>query len=363
MILLRNADIMQVLDMPITIESLRAGYDDLRRGDAAYVPRIDLWSPTGGDDDDYYQSGSMSGVCRSYGVAAVRIKSAVLKWLDDGTVERFCREPGTHMGIILLFATRDGVPLGILQDGYLQHMRVGGAAGIGADLLARADADTVGMVGSGGMAETYLRALAEVRPLRSARVFSPTRDNREAFAARMSSELRIDVQAVDTPEQAVRNAAIVATATDATGPTFDADWVAPGAHVTCVTRRELGPPLLERSDRIVQLGVNSIPYGADVPDMEWRAGANAAYVTGQPEERARIPSGRADERGAYPTLLDVETGRAPGRTDESEITLFITTGTQGLQFASVAGRTFQLAVDAGLGQHFPTDWFLQDIRS
>ena len=362
MLLLRNPDVMQVLDMPTTIEALRVGYDDLGKGDAAYIPRIDLWAPTG-RENDYYQWGSMTGACRAYGVVAVRVKSAVLSWSEAGTVEKYCVEPGTHMGIIMLFSTSDGAPLGIIQDGYLQHMRVGGAAGIGADLLARKDADTLGMLGSGGMAETYLRALAVVRPLRRARVFSRTKENRDAFAGRMSEELGLEIEAVDSPEDAVRDAAIVATATDSTGPTFDASWLSPGTHVTCVTRRELGDELLEKSDRIIQLGINSIPPDVDIPDMEWKAGANAAYVTGTPEERAMIPSGRKAERGAYPTMLDVEMGRAMGRTDDEQITLFITTGTQGLQFAAVAGRTYQLAVEAGLGESFPTDWFLQDIRS
>ncbi|MQB02373.1 MAG: ornithine cyclodeaminase family protein, partial [Actinobacteria bacterium] len=135
----------------------------------------------------------MTGACRAYGVVAVRIKSAVLSWSETGTVEKYCVEPGTHMGIIMLFSTSDGAPLGIIQDGYLQHMRVGGAAGIGADLLSRRDADTLGLLGSGGMADTYLRALAVVRPLRRVRVFSPTAHNREAFAARMSQELGLEI--------------------------------------------------------------------------------------------------------------------------------------------------------------------------
>lgn len=144
--LLTNADVASVLDTAGGIAALRTGYDDLARGDAAYVPRIDLYAPTG-RDADYYQWGSMAGACRSYGVVAVRIKSDVASWPEGRTQEKYCIEPGTYSGIILLYSISNGEPLALLQDGYLQHVRVGAAAGIGVDLMARRDADTLGLVG------------------------------------------------------------------------------------------------------------------------------------------------------------------------------------------------------------------------
>ena len=359
--LLTNADIASVLTMREGIAALRTGYDDLARGDAAFVPRIDLFAPTG-RDDDYYQWGSMAGACRSYGVVAVRIKSDVTSWPDGRTSEKYCVEPGTYSGIILLYSIVNGEPLALMQDGYLQHVRVGAAAGIGVDLMARRDADDLGLIGSGGMARTYLEAIAEVRPLREVRVYSTTPANRERFAEAARAELGLEVRAVGSAEEAVRGAGIVATATDAMSATFDPAWLAPGTHVTCVTRRELSPELIERADRVLQLGVNTIPHGTPVPGMEWKAGGIAAYVAGQPAERARIPSSKSRETGVYPTLVDVHRGEAKARTDDEEITLFVTTGTQGLQFAAVGGRVWQLAQERNLGHPFPTEWFLQDIR-
>jgi alanine dehydrogenase len=359
--LLTNADVAAVLDMSGGIAALRTAYDDLARGDAAFVPRIDLYAPTG-RDDDYYQWGSMSGACRSYGVVAVRIKSDIVSWPDGRTQEKYCIEPGTYSGIILLYSITNGEPLALLQDGYLQHVRVGAAAGIGADLMARPDADTLGLIGSGGMARTYLEAIAEVRPLRSVRVYSTTPANRERFAAAAREELGLPVKAVDSAQEAVTGAGIVATATDSMTATFDPDWLSPGAHVTCVTRRELSPELLARADRVLQLGVNTVPRGTPVPGIEWKAGGIAAYVSGQPHERARIPSSSSRETGVFPTLTDVHLGRARGRTSPDEVTLFVTTGTQGLQFAAVGGHVLQRAREQELGTPFPTEWFLQDIR-
>jgi ornithine cyclodeaminase/alanine dehydrogenase-like protein (mu-crystallin family) len=362
MLYLNNADVQAVLDMRTCLDALRVGYADLARGDAAYVPRIDLWCPTN-RDDDYYCLGSMAGVCRTLGVVAIRIKSDVLTWPDDGrTQEKYCVEPGTYSGVVLLYSTHTGAPLALMNDGYVQHMRVGGCAGLGAEVLARPEAEIVGMIGSGGMARTYLEAIALVRPPRQVKVFSPTREHREQFADEMSERLGLPITAVDSAEAAVRGSDIVATATDAMGPTFDPAWVEPGTHVMCVTRRELDKSIVSRADVVVQLGVHTIPPGTPVPGMAWPMSAVAGYVAGQPAERARLPWKQPAEGGNYRLLSDVQAGRAPGRTHPEQITLFINTGTQGLQFAAVAGRVYALAHARGLGQPIPSEWFLQNIR-
>jgi|SRR3989338_4857026 len=61
-------------------------------------------------------------------------------------------------------------------------------------------------------------------------------------------------------------------------------------------------------------------------------------------------------------FMDLKTGSIPGRTNSRRITFFINAGTQGLQFASCAGRVYQLAKEKGVGRELPTEWFLQDIR-
>lgn len=358
--LLDNDDVRAVLDIRETLTALRRGYDDLRRGEATYVPRVDMLAPTG-RPDDYYQWGSMSGVSASYGVAAVRMKSDVVSWAG-GTQDKYCVSPGRYCGLIFCFRVADGAPLAIVQDGYLQHMRVGGAAGIGTDALARTDATTLGVLGSGGMAWTYAAAIAEVRPLSAVRVYSPTPAHREAFAARVRAELGVSAVAVGRPEEAVRGMAIVATATDSMGPTFDPAALDPGTHVVCVTRRELDDALLERADVVRQLGVHTVPYGAEVPMMEWASGSIASYIAGSPADRARVPRSHPPERGAWPTLLDLQTGQAEGRRTDADITVFVNTGTQGLQFATVTAHAVHLAEAANLGRPLPIDWFLQNIR-
>ena len=94
-----------------------------------------------------------------------------------------------------------------------------------------------------------------------------------------------------------------------------------------------------------------------------RIHGTASYVAGQPDEQTRIPNPTEDVyQGKYDSLIDLMGGKSGGRTTAEDITFFINSGTQGLQFAAVAGRVYQLAKERGLGREIPTDWFLQDIR-
>lgn len=361
MLLLTNTDVEAVLDIAESISALRVAYADLARGDAIYGPRIDYFLPTG-RANDYHQWGNMVGGSVSSGVVAVRMKSDVVSWPNGRSQDKYCARPGLYCGLVLLFSVTDGAPIALIHDGYLQHLRVGAAAALGAERLANPRPKTIGLLGSGGMARSFLEAFTSLFPLVSARVYSPTASHRDTFAREMSERTGITVTAVSDPEAAVTGADLVASATNALGPTFDPSWLRPGAHVTCVTRRELGDELLARSDLTCQLGVHTIPHSAAVPMLEWTAGGIASYIAGTSEDRARIPRSRPASNAEHATLLEVQTGVAPGRTSTEQITLFVVTGTQGLQFAAVAGRAFVLATQRGIGRNLPDEWFLQDIR-
>ena len=216
MLLLTNEDVEQVLDMQSCLQALETGYQDLVRNDATYRPRADTVvtsAPTTQYADAHFRFGSMEGACRSLGTYAVRMKSDV-SHTRDGRLQKYCLEPGKYCGIVMLFSLFDASPLAIIHDGFIQHMRVGGTGGLGAKYLARPDASVVGMIGAGGMARTNLWAFSQLFPLQQVNVFSPTKANRELFAAQMSEKLGIPVVAKSTCEAVVRGAHIVATCTD-----------------------------------------------------------------------------------------------------------------------------------------------------
>jgi ornithine cyclodeaminase/alanine dehydrogenase-like protein (mu-crystallin family) len=361
MLLINNQEVERLLDMKDCIQALEIGYEDLLKGDAVYRPRLDVWVPCE-RPDGYYRWGTMEGASRKIGVFAIRMKSDIVHWPDGITEEKYCIKPGTFCGLIMVFSVRDGEPLAIINDGVLQHMRVGGCAGLGVKYLSRPDASVVGIFGSGGMARSYLTAFNEVRKLEKVKVYSPTKAHREAYAAEMSGKLGVPVEAVDSPEAVVRGSHIVAACTDSTRVVFDEpEWLEEGAHVTCVRACEIGPKVVKRCDVSIKLGRNTVET---MDEGMVRLHGNVGYIAGQPEERARIPDPEVDNyRGDFfRYFMDLKAGKVPGRTSPRQITFFINAGTQGLQFAACAGRVYQLAKEKGLGREIPTEWFLQDIR-
>jgi ornithine cyclodeaminase/alanine dehydrogenase-like protein (mu-crystallin family) len=260
----------------------------------------------------------------------------------------------------MVFSTRNGEPLAIINDGIIQHMRVGGCAGLGAKYLSREDSGVVGIFGSGGMARTYLLAFNEVRKIREVKVFSPTKKNREAYAGEMCEKLGIKVTPVERAEDAVRGCDIVATCTDSIQVVVsDPALIEPGMHLTSVKSNEWHPEIVRKADLVVKMGRATM--NLDVGQM--RIGGEAAVVAGNAEEIKRIANPKVDIFSAdFPLLTDVMSGKLKGRTDRSQVTFFANSGTQGLQFASTAGYVVREAKRRGLGQEIPTSWFLQDIR-
>lgn len=365
MLMISNDVVKQVLTMRECIQAQEAAFAALLSGEAIFRPRIDMYVPCD-REDGYYRWGSVEGA--SDGVLAVRLKSDVVTWpkSPDGSwsENKYCIEPGTYCGLVFLFSTGNGEPLAIMNDGYLQHMRVGGAAGIGTRLLAREDAHVVGMIGSGGMARTFLEAIAEVRDINKVKVYSRSADNRQRYAAEMSAELNIEVVPVDSPREAARNVDILTTCTDSMKPTIEPDWLEPGMHVVNLGMHEISQETAARFDVRVQQGKEGLSIPESASFRKDVGGSLGAYVMGTPDQRRRLPPGpkksRADDSPVY---TDVISGKAPGRTDRAQITHYGTVGNWGVQFSSVGALVYRKARAAGLGRELPTEWFLQDIRN
>lgn len=364
MIFLTNQHVEQVLDMRSSLEAMEEAYRELNEQRASYRPRIDFYVP---QEPHYYRWGTMEGASRKLGIFAIRMKSDMLVWNREGefqTEDKYCIKPGTYCGLIFLLSVRNGEPLCLMNDGYLQHMRVGACAGLGAKYLARKDSRVLGMLGSGGMARTYAMAIKEVRPIQEIRVFSPTKANRESYAAEMKERLGVEARPVDSPEKAVKHADIVAMATDSLLPVIKAEWLEPGMHVTNVRSNEVGRDVIARADVVARLGSATLQFDKQPPGTIGGSDGMFAYFAGTAEERKRLPTSpsRAIDNAKIGTIPDIIAGRWSGRTDDRQVTFLNNQGTQGLQFAAVGGKAYELARANGLGHPLPLEWFVQDIR-
>ncbi|HSM19042.1 MAG TPA: ornithine cyclodeaminase family protein [Hyphomicrobiales bacterium] len=365
MLFIHNDVVEQVLTMADCIDSLEHAFRQITSGGAIHRPRIDMYVPCE-REDGYYRWGTMEGA--NDGIFAIRMKSDVMTWPRDAEgnwrENKYCVQPGTFCGLIMLFSTQNGEPLAIINDGVLQHLRVGAGAGVGAKHLARKDAQTVGMLGSGGMARTFLEAFTVVRDIRSAKVYSPTRENREAYAEEMSAKLGIEITPVDTAREAVRGVDILSTCTDSMAPTFEADWLEPGMHVVMLGPAEISQAALARFDVKVRQGTG----GLNLPESERVKSeighSPVAFVAGTEEEMKRLPpkTKSLGFGGDFPDYCDLVEGRCAGRETDEQISFYHNMGNQGLQFSAAGGLVYRKAKEQGLGTVLPTEWFLQDIR-
>ena len=358
---LDNADIRQVLDMGLAVDALEEAYIALAAGDGVCRPRIDIEIPTGADGKTY-RWGTMEGGSAG-GYFAIRMKSDIIYESDDTgvrTIEKYCVEPGTFCGLIFLFDTRDGAPLALINDGHLQHVRVGADSAIGVKHMARGDARVVGMLGSGGMARSHAEAFAKVRPISRIQVYSPTPEHRNAYAQEMRETLGIETVAVDTPQAACAGADIVAGCTDAKEPVLYGDWLEPGTHITCIGGRP-DASAFARVDIALRLGDSPAPRG--LPEFELKD-EHLTYAVRSRNGDAPAKRGHGTQvEGRTVRLADLVSGAAKGRTSADQITFSERGNIQGAQFHAVAGKVYEIAAKRGLGREIPTSWFLQDIRN
>ena len=366
MLLIDNDVVAAVLTTKDCIEVQERAFAGMLTGASVCRPRLDTFVPCE-REDGYYRFGSIEGA--TGGIHAVRLKSDIMTWPRnaDGSwsEQKYCMEPGTYCGLVLLFSTANGEPLAILNDGHLQHMRVGAAAGVGARLLARPDARRVGMIGSGGMARTALEAFVAVRPIEQVRVYSRDLANRTRYAREMSAQLGIAVEPVDTAREAVRGADIVAGTTDSMLPIVQADWLEPGMHIVAIGPLDFAPECEARIDVVVRQGDEAFALPETGQFRRDLGHSRSAFVGGSPDEQKRLPPVIRKQRSgkSWPFYADVVARHAPGRTNPDQITQYRPVGNWGLQFAACGGLAYHAAKARGLGRVLPTEWFVQNIKN
>jgi alanine dehydrogenase len=356
MALLINNDVTaRVLTMDAAVRAMERVLKQYAQGLATFQPRTDIWAPTavGGD---FYRWGSLLGAMYDPPTLALRFKSDVISWIEyEGAVteEWHNMRPGIYCGFIILIDMTNGEIIGLMNDGVLHHVRVGATAGVGAKYLSRRDSAVLGVVGSGGMAETYAEAICLVRPIEEIRVYSPTKAHREAYAEKMSKKLGLPVLVKQNNLEVARDADIVALCTDSRTPVYTLDMLKaqkPGATFIRCRLDEIDEPVLGAVDKI--FGNQQEPY--------------AELVIGSQEERNRRPRNKEYRRRYqtrdYPLLAQVIAGKLPGRESDRE-SIYFDNNSAGLQFAAVGRVVYDRAKQMGLGVHIPMEWFQQDIRN
>jgi alanine dehydrogenase len=365
MMILNNEEVSELLSMEKCLRHLEAAYKELSEGGAVNRPRSDLYLPATTSGGVYCFKTMEGGLTREK-VVALRLNSDVIRWQDKGgriIKDKVPAAPGNKWGgLVLLFSAESGEPLAIFPDGIIQGIRVAASSALAARYLAREDAAIVGILGSGWQARAHAKAMCAVRPIKKILVHSPTKVNRDKFAAEVEKELNVSVDAMISGELVAERADILVAATNSVSRVVPPEWLKPGMHVTCVKITELGEETLRKVDRLV------------IHTRKW---APDNYITGFNDEKveAHDPIDLLTEGAKGPSiapkqpfwlgapeLKDVIAGKLPGRQSAEEITCFNNNIGLGIQFAALGKAIFDDAKAKGLGREIPTDWFLETVH-
>ena len=312
-LLVRESEVVQLLTMEHTLHAVEGAFRSQGEGTSINRARRRFHVPGKGNMQ------LMSGVCYYRDAMGLKVYTSY--------------RSGTRF-MVLLFSAESGDLLAIVQADHLGRMRTGAASGVGTKYLAKEGAEVVGMIGSGGQAVTQLEAVCAVRNIETAKVYSRRPEPLAEFCDSMSKKLGIDVSPASSPEDAVTGADVVVTITNARDPVVNGEWIGEGAHINAA-------------------GSNSLVR----KEIDGEAVRKCGLITVDSREQARLECGDllvAAERGAvnWETLTelgDVVSGRAPGRTSDSQITLFESQGLA-IQDVATAMRIYELAQEKGLGQ-------------
>jgi alanine dehydrogenase len=312
-LLLTEADVKSILTMALAIEAVEDSFQRLADGSALLHSRQRLHVP--GKSYMHY----MAAADATTGYMGLKIYTSSREGL------RF---------LVPLFQAESGDLVALIEANHLGQMRTGAASGVATRVLARPEARTIGIIGTGLQARTQLEAITHVRKIETNRAFGRDRERREQFAKEMTERLKIPVTAVASAEEAIRGADIVVTSTTSTNPVLEGRWLTPGMHINAIganfpNKRELDDEAVRRSHVIA----------ADSREQSKMEAGDLIRFFGDDDSRW----------SAVQELAGIVAGTTPGRTSPEQITLFRSNGIA-IEDIVVAGRIYELARERSLGK-------------
>ncbi len=344
-ILIRPSEVRGIVSMAEAIEAVRMGFREWGQNPQINAPRRRIHIPTG-----VRVSVHQGGVAGA-GATGLMAHCEWVKPLADHQ-----EYPRLNHPVIVLYDGAEGelkaIIIGEITCSELPHniavtgLRTAATSAMGTDVLAREDAEKVGIFGSAGQARNHLLALAKIRKVKEVKVFSRTAENRRKFAEEMGPLLNLNIRPASSPEEAVRGVDIILTATNSSVPVFDGRWLEQGVHVTTIVgsnvglvqggfakakRREIDDTTLKRSD---VLSIASIQQAIQDEQGDFF----------DPVQNGIIRWEQVIE------IREILAGKKEGRTRAEQITLFKNNAGQGVADVALGALVLKKAVEKGLGQ-------------
>jgi ornithine cyclodeaminase/alanine dehydrogenase-like protein (mu-crystallin family) len=315
-IFLSEADILSLVTMKDAIEAVSEVFKIRGDGDVINPPRQQIDIPGG-----YLRL--TSAIVNPMHKIAVKVSSSMVFDSDSGRT-------------LLLVDSQTGRVDAIIEVFRLGALRTAAASGVATQLLAREDADSIGVFGTGRQARTQIAAVAAVRPIKNVIAIGRNADRLNAFCSEMTAELSIPVTAAQDPLELYQCAVLVAATTSAE-PVIFGEHLQPGTHINAVganrlERRELDDAVIERCTLVTV-------------DNKIQAEKESAVLL------------RAVERGAFALddvleLGEFMAGTGQDKRDADAITLYNSHGVA-MEDVALATKAFDLALEKGVGTDVP----------
>lgn len=343
--------VQAVVTMEGCMAALERAYRELAQGSAVNHPR-QRYKVDGRESGRGYIANMLAGAVPAEGVAALRYDSMVVERAsaeDEPLEYRYIYPQRRSYGFVLLFSIESGELLAAIADFSLSAIRVAATPGVAARRLARADARTLMLYGSGNEARRHAEALCAVRPIEAVYVYSPKREHRERFVREMSERVGIPMIALEDPHGAIAQADIVMSATSSTRPVFDGTRLRAGQLVCSIAnsdrlrrRDEVDQTTVLRAKRVV------VNHRATLFDNDQREVLDLI-------DAGQLPKERIVELG------EVLAGKAPGRDSDDDLIYYKANSGMGIQFAAAGAAILRECEERGLGRVIPSEWFATDV--
>ncbi len=346
-IIITDSDARRLLSIPEAIEAMRVAFSDLAEGRAANPPRLRYSSGTD-DPERRYFANIHAGAVQTYNTACVRAGSHFFLMNDRFEDRRTLDNPEpVNWSVIVLYSLKNGEPLAFLHETFLSGFRVGATTGLAVAQIAREDSEVLGLFGTGNQAYPNCRAICSVRPIKRVNVYSTNPENVAAFKERMAGE-KVEVVAVDSPRDVVRNADIVLCATNSKKPVFDGAWLENGQMVATICnsdvidkRSEVDEAVFSRAQSIV---INT-----------W----DSVVANGQIELLDPIEKGIVARENVH-ELGDLTSGKVSVKQTRDNIIYYKNNTGLAIQFAACGAILYEKMIKEGTNRVIPPEWFASE---
>jgi alanine dehydrogenase len=354
-IIITDQDVQRLLPMRECIEAMRLAFRDFADGVAVNRPRM-RYLAKHPDPERRYMANVHAGAVPSSGVACVRAGSQILRPASATNDRRLYENPQAfNWGIVILYSLETAEPLALLHEFLLSGMRVGATTAAAVDAIARQDAKTLGLFGTGKQARAALEAIALVRPISRVNVYSPHPEHRAAFARDMSRDGLV-VSAVASARGVIAGADIVCCATSAMQPVFDGAWLEGGQLVVSIAnsdvtnkRSEVDRRTYERAGAVI---VNDWESAIDNDQTELLEPIEAGVIgRDQVHELGDLFNGK------------VFVKQPPRGQADDRIIYYKNNSGLAIQFAAAGGILYRKAMAEGSNKIIPTEWLGSDLTA